>query len=66
VHRFLAGGTILVDTPAAARHLLNIAAGTGVPITEVNKLLNQHAQMSKMFKLMGQGCNKGNDASCPK
>jgi signal recognition particle subunit SRP54 len=35
-----------------------IAAGAGVPVSEVNKLLNQHAQMSKMFKLMGQGGNK--------
>jgi signal recognition particle subunit SRP54 len=35
-----------------------IAAGAGVPVSEVNKLLNQHAQMSKMFKLMGQGGSK--------
>ena len=32
-----------------------IAAGAGVQISEVNNLLKQHAQMSKMFKVMGSG-----------
>jgi signal recognition particle subunit SRP54 len=32
-----------------------IARGAGTTVQEVNKLLNQHAQMSKMFKTMGSG-----------
>ena len=35
-----------------------IAQGAGVQVSEVNSLLKQHAQMSKMFKTMGQGGNK--------
>jgi signal recognition particle subunit SRP54 len=35
-----------------------IALGAGTTVQEVNKLLNQHAQMSKMFKTMGSGGNK--------
>jgi signal recognition particle subunit SRP54 len=35
-----------------------IAAGAGVPVSEVNNLLKQHAQMSKMFKTMGSGGSK--------
>jgi signal recognition particle subunit SRP54 len=35
-----------------------IAAGAGVQVSEVNSLLKQHAQMSKMFKMMGQGGGK--------
>jgi signal recognition particle subunit SRP54 len=35
-----------------------IAAGAGTTVQEVNKLLNQHAQMSKMFKTMGSGGSK--------
>jgi signal recognition particle subunit SRP54 len=35
-----------------------IALGAGVPVSEVNNLLKQHAQMSKMFKMMGQGGGK--------
>jgi signal recognition particle subunit SRP54 len=35
-----------------------IAAGAGVQVAEVNSLLKQHAQMSKMFKMMGQGGGK--------
>jgi signal recognition particle subunit SRP54 len=35
-----------------------IAAGAGTTVQEVNKLLNQHAQMSKMFKTMGSGGGK--------
>jgi len=35
-----------------------IAAGSGVQVSEVNNLLKQHAQMSKMFKTMGSGGNK--------
>jgi signal recognition particle subunit SRP54 len=32
-----------------------IAAGAGVPVQEVNRLLNEFAQMQKMMKLMGKG-----------
>ena len=32
-----------------------IAAGSGTSIQDVNKLLKQHLQMSKMMKKMGQG-----------
>ena len=32
-----------------------IAKGSGVEVSEVNQLLKQHAQMSKMFKSMGAG-----------
>ena len=32
-----------------------IALGSGVEVSEVNQLLKQHAQMSKMFKQMGSG-----------
>jgi signal recognition particle subunit SRP54 len=32
-----------------------IAQGAGVQVSEVNNLLKQHAQMSKMFKTMGSG-----------
>jgi signal recognition particle subunit SRP54 len=32
-----------------------IANGAGVQVSEVNSLLKQHAQMSKMFKTMGTG-----------
>lgn len=32
-----------------------IAAGAGLPVQEVNRLLKQHAQMQKMMKRMGQG-----------
>jgi len=32
-----------------------IAAGAGVPVQDVNRLLKQHAQMQKMMKKMGQG-----------
>ncbi|MDP2323855.1 MAG: signal recognition particle protein [Gammaproteobacteria bacterium] len=32
-----------------------IAAGAGLPVQEVNRLLKQHAQMQKMMKKMGQG-----------
>jgi signal recognition particle subunit SRP54 len=32
-----------------------IAAGSGTSVQEVNNLLKQHAQMSKMFKTMGSG-----------
>jgi signal recognition particle subunit SRP54 len=35
-----------------------IALGAGVQVSEVNNLLKQHAQMSKMFKTMGQGGGK--------
>ncbi len=35
-----------------------IAAGAGVQVSEVNNLLKQHAQMSKMFKVMGSGGSK--------
>jgi signal recognition particle subunit SRP54 len=35
-----------------------IAAGSGTSVQEVNSLLKQHAQMSKMFKTMGSGGNK--------
>jgi signal recognition particle subunit SRP54 len=35
-----------------------IALGAGTTVQEVNKLLNQHAQMSKMFKTMGSGGGK--------
>jgi signal recognition particle subunit SRP54 len=35
-----------------------IAQGAGVQVSEVNNLLRQHAQMSKMFKTMGQGGGK--------
>jgi len=35
-----------------------IAAGSGTTVQEVNNLLKQHAQMSKMFKTMGSGGNK--------
>jgi signal recognition particle subunit SRP54 len=32
-----------------------IAAGAGVPVQEVNRLLNQFAQMQKMMKQMQKG-----------
>jgi signal recognition particle subunit SRP54 len=32
-----------------------IAAGAGLPVQEVNRLLKQHAQMQKMMKKMGKG-----------
>jgi signal recognition particle subunit SRP54 len=32
-----------------------IAAGAGVPVQEVNRLLNQFAQMQKMMKMMAKG-----------
>ena len=32
-----------------------IAAGSGTTVQDVNQLLRQHAQMSKMFKQMGKG-----------
>ena len=32
-----------------------IAAGSGTTVQDVNKLLRQYAQMSKMFKQMGKG-----------
>ncbi len=32
-----------------------IAAGAGVPVQEVNKLLNQYEQMQKMMKMMSKG-----------
>jgi signal recognition particle subunit SRP54 len=32
-----------------------IAAGAGVPVQEVNRLLNQYEQMQKMMKMMGKG-----------
>ena len=35
-----------------------IAAGSGTTVQEVNNLLRQHAQMSKMFKTMGSGGGK--------
>jgi len=35
-----------------------IAMGAGVQVSEVNALLKQHAQMSKMFKTMGSGGGK--------
>jgi signal recognition particle subunit SRP54 len=35
-----------------------IAMGAGVQVSEVNNLLKQHAQMSKMFKTMGTGGSK--------
>ena len=40
-----------------------IAQGAGVQVSEVNNLLKQHAQMSKMFKTMGSGGSKCNNAS---
>ena len=36
-----------------------IAAGSGVSVQEVNNLLRQYAQMSKMFKTMGGGLGGG-------
>jgi signal recognition particle subunit SRP54 len=35
-----------------------IAKGAGVEVSEVNQLLKQHSQMSKMFKTMGSGGGK--------
>jgi len=35
-----------------------IAQGAGVQVSEVNNVLKQHAQMSKMFKTMGSGGSK--------
>jgi signal recognition particle subunit SRP54 len=35
-----------------------IAKGSGVQVSDVNNLLKQHAQMSKMFKTMGSGGGK--------
>ncbi len=35
-----------------------IALGSGTTVQEVNNLLRQHQQMSKMFKTMGSGGNK--------
>jgi signal recognition particle subunit SRP54 len=32
-----------------------IAAGSGTSVQDVNQLLRQYAQMSKMFKQMGKG-----------
>jgi len=36
-----------------------IAAGSGTSVQEVNNLLRQYAQMSKMFKTMGSGAGGG-------
>ena len=36
-----------------------IAAGSGTSVQEVNNLLRQHTQMSKMFKQMGSGGGMG-------
>jgi len=54
-------------TPAERRKpdLLNasrkrrIAAGAGVEVAELNRLLKQHRQMSDMFKSMGRGGGRG-------
>ena len=36
-----------------------IAAGSGVDVAEVNRLLKQHQQMADMFKMMAKGGGKG-------
>ncbi|AMN46486.1 signal recognition particle [Steroidobacter denitrificans] len=36
-----------------------IAAGSGVPVSEVNRLLKSHMQMQKMMKMMGKGGGLG-------
>ncbi len=36
-----------------------IAAGSGVPVSEVNRLLKSHLQMQKMMKMMGKGGGLG-------
>jgi signal recognition particle subunit SRP54 len=42
------------DTIKASRKR-RIAAGSGVTVQEVNRLLNQFEQMQKMMKMMGKG-----------
>ena len=50
-------------TPAERRHpeilkatrKRRIAAGAGVPVQEINRLLNQFEQMQKMMKSMAKG-----------
>ena len=39
-----------------------IAAGAGVPVQEVNRLLNQFEQMQKMMKMMKGGNLAAHDA----
>ena len=39
-----------------------IAAGAGVPVQEVNRLLNQFEQMQKMMKMMREGRHREDDA----
>ena len=54
---------ILSMTPKERRHpdIINpsrkrrIAAGCGMQVEDVNRLLNQHRQMQKMFKQMNSG-----------
>jgi signal recognition particle GTPase len=41
------------------------AIGSGTSVQEVNNLLHQHQQMSKMFKTMGSARNLGDNLSEP-
>jgi signal recognition particle subunit SRP54 len=42
-----------------------IAAGAGVPVQEVNRLLNQFEQMQKMMKMMKGGKHDGMKGMLP-
>src|SRR5581483_7265796 len=43
----------------AASRKRRIAAGSGVDVAEVNRLLKQHRQMADAFKMMSRGGGKG-------
>jgi signal recognition particle subunit SRP54 len=43
----------------AASRKRRIAAGSGVDVAEVNRLLKQHRQMADAFKMMSKGGGKG-------
>jgi signal recognition particle subunit SRP54 len=43
----------------AASRKRRIAAGSGVDVSEINRLLKQHRQMADAFKMMSRGGGKG-------
>ena len=49
---------ILTDDPRKASRKKRIAAGAGVNVEAVNRLLKQHRQMADMMKAMGGGAGK--------
>jgi signal recognition particle subunit SRP54 len=50
---------LLMDDPRKASRKKRIAAGSGVQVEAVNKLLKQHRQMADMMKAMGGNGGKG-------